>query len=225
MAPDSEIGQSTLTPSWQLFPKSLSLIRQHLEQVIIIALLPALLASLGSLLIQTHGIVGSPIILAGLVWTLGSIAASNYLQLTASQGKFVSTLDCYRKSWRYFGRLILFTILFGFMVVIGFILLIVPGLIIIRRYIFTPFYIIDQDLSISQAMELSAHQTKPIRGYVWGTIGVLAVLTVGSTLVGLIFGFIPGGSTVITALLSVTYFFVAALRYLEISPKPKPTAS
>jgi len=218
----TETSQSTLTPSWQLVPKSLSLIRQHIEQVIIISLLPTLLAGLGSLLIQSHGFVGAPIILIGLLWSLGSIGASNYLQLTSTQGKLVSTLDCYQKSMRYFWRLLLFSLLFGFMVVIGLILLIVPGLIIIRRYIFTPFYLIDQDLSIGEAMRLSAHQSGQVRGYVWGTIGVLAALTIGSGLVGLIFGFIPGGSTIITALLSVTYFFIAALRYVEINQKSKP---
>jgi hypothetical protein len=225
MNPTSETSQSTLTPSWQLVPKSLSLIRLHIEQVIIISLLPTLLASLGSLLIQSRGIIGSPIILIGGLWALGSIAASNYLQLTSAKGKLVSTLDCYRKSWRYFWRLLLFSILFGFAVVIGLILIIVPGLIIIRRYLFTPFYIIDRDLSIGEAMRLSAHQTEQVRGYVWGTIGVLAALTLGSGLVGQLFGFIPGGATIITALLSITYFFIAALRYVEIKQKPKPAAS
>jgi uncharacterized membrane protein len=151
------------------------------------------------------------------------MAAMYYLQVSAAKNKIVGTADLYRKSWRYLGRLLGFTILFAAMLIIGFILLIVPGFIVLRRYILTSYYIVDKDLPIGQAMKLSAAQTKPVHGYLWGTLGVYLVLSLAASLFSLIFVFIPGATVIVTTLLVPFYYFLLVLRYTEITNNSKIT--
>src|ERR1017187_7257823 len=188
-----QTDQSALTPSWNLVPKNFQLVRPRIEQIVVILLLPILTISLGSLLIpsySTHLTIGWFVIVIGFLWWLVNMAAMYYLQVSAAKNKIVGTADLYRKSWRYLGRLLGFTILFAAMLIIGFILLIVPGFIVLRRYILTSYYIVDKDLPIGQAMKLSAAQTKPVHGYLWGTLGVYLVLSLAASLFSLIFVFI-----------------------------------
>jgi hypothetical protein len=217
---------TTLTPSWSLVPKNFQLLRPRIEQIVTILLLPILAISLGSILMpahSTHFTIGWVVIVIGFLWWLVNIAATYYLQVSAAKNKIISTADLYRKSWRYFGRLIGFTIIFGIMLIVGFILLIVPGLIVLRRYILTSYYIVDKDLPIRQAMKLSAAQTKPVQGYLWGTLGVYLVLSLTASIFSLIFVFIPGATVIITTLLVPFYYFLLVLRYTEISDNSKIT--
>ncbi len=207
---------TALTPSWNFFSKDLELLRQRIEQITVIVILPTLVIDLGSLLTPSHALVGWLVLIIGVIWWLVNIGASYYLQISAAKGKLVSTADCYKKSWRFIARIIGFTIIFTVLTLVGFLLLIVPGLIVLRRYILTTFYIVDQDMSIGQAMEHSARQTKPVAGYVWGTIGVLVVLLLAVTLISSLFIAIPGATVIISALLSPAYFFILALRYNDI---------
>ena len=216
MAQLKQTTQLPFTPSWSIVPKNLELLKQRVEQVTIIAILPVLAFNLGNILITTNKLLGWLVIICGGIWWLMSVGASYYLQVSAAQGKIINTADCYRKSWHYISRIIVFTILFSLMVLVGLVLLIIPGLIIIRRYILTPFYIVDQDLPINKAMELSAKQTKPVSGYVWGILGVSIVIELTVTIISLLFVFIPGATVIIATLLSPAYYFLFAVRYTEI---------
>jgi hypothetical protein len=206
-----------LTPSWELVPKNFALVRTHLEQIALIVILPILLLNLGTIVVTTNRSLGWIVILLGIIWWLINLSASYYLQVTAAKAKTITTADCYQKSWRYFGRLILFTILFSCLVLIGFVLLIIPGLVILRRYCLTTFYIVDQNLSIREAMSKSAAQTKPVAGYVWGTLGVVLVLTLAVGLLSSLFDSIPGATVVLSSLLAPAYLFLLALRYVDIT--------
>jgi len=216
MSRPDQSAVAALTPSWSFVPKNLELLRQRIEQVMLIVLLPTLFIDFGSILMSTQSSIGWVIIILGLVWSLINVGASYYLQVSAAKDKIVSTADCYRKSWQYIGRIIAFTILFGIIVFVGFLLLIIPGVLLLRRYVLSPFYIVDQNMSIRQAMSESAQQTKPVSGYVWGTLGVVVVLLLAITLFSSIFLSIPGATVIISALLSPAYFFILALRYIDI---------
>lgn len=216
MAQTKQAASAVLTPSWSLVPKNLELLRQRVEQVVVIVLLPTLLIDLGGIVMPSHFLFGWLILVAGVIWWAVNIGASYYLQISAAKEKIVSTADCYRHSWQYIGRLILFTFIFGIMVFIGLLLLIVPGLILLRRYFLSTYYIVDQNLSIPEAMEQSAKQSKPVAGYVWGTIGVVVVMIIAITVVSSLFFGIPGATVIISALLATSYFFIPALRYIDI---------
>lgn len=223
-----------LTPSWELLPKNLQLVRRRLEQVAVISILPGLFVNLAMLVGKhnEHQISSLQLTLlgAGCLWVLVNLAATSYLQVTAARGKWPSTAACYKNSWRYWWRIVVFLALFSILLGIGFLLLIVPGLIVLRRYILTPFYIIDQDLSVKEAMRRSAAQTKIVSGYVWGTLGVVIVMSLGAGLISQMFGFVPGLPAVISSILGVSFYFVMALRYVEVAntvplPSTEPAAA
>ena len=219
MAQTSLTSSASLTHSWSFVPKNLELLRQRIEQVTVIVLLPTLFIDLGSMLMSSHGLIGWLILVVGVAWWFLNIGASYYLQVSGARGKIVSTADCYKKGWQYIGRIIGFTIIFSLLIFVGFLLLIVPGLILLRRYILSTYYIVDQNLSIGEAMKLSATQTKPVAGYVWGTLGVVVVILLAITLISSLFISIPGATVIISALLTPAYFFILALRYADIVKK------
>ena len=219
MAQTSLTTTTPLIPSWSFVPKNLELLRQRVEQVTLIVILPTLFIDLGSILMSSRGLIGWLVLVLGVAWWFLNIGASYYLQVSAAKGKIVSTADCYKKSWSYIGRIIGFTIIFGLLLFIGFLLLIVPGLLLLRRYILATYYIVDQNLSIAEAMKLSATQTKPVAGYVWGTLGVVVVILIVITLFSSLFYSIAGATVIISALLTPAYFFILALRYVDIVKK------
>jgi hypothetical protein len=221
MNPNKQSANIYLSPSWSLVSKNIELLRLRVEQVTIIFILPALAFGLGDILLSSHKIAGLFISFIGGIWWILSIGASYFLQVSATKGKLISSVDCYKNSWKYIVRIIIFTFIFTIMVIAGLILLIIPGLIIIRRYILTPYYIVDQNLPIRKAMDLSSDQTKPVSGYVWGTIGVVFTLEIIIVIVSMFFVAIPGATTIISTLLSPVFFFLFAIRYREITKLPK----
>ena len=216
MPRSAQPATAALTPSWSFVSKNLELLRQRIEQIVLIIILPTLFIDLGSILMPTRSALGWTILALGIAWWLFNIGASYYLQISAAKEKIVSTADCYRKSWQYISRVIAFTIFFSVIVFVGFLLLIIPGVLLVRRYVLTPYYIVDKNMSIRQAMAQSAKQTKPVAGYVWGTLGVIVVLLLVITLISSIFFAIPGATVIVSALLSPAYFFLLALRYIDI---------
>lgn len=202
-----------LTPSWSLVRPSLDLVRQNSEAVIFIILLPALLLDFGSLIIASSRLTGLVIIIVGIIWRIFNISVSDYLQVKAASGKTVSVAECYRRGLRFWLRIVAFEILFGIMILIGLILVIVPGLIVLRRYYYTPFYIINKDMSIGAAMRASASDTLPVSGWVWGTFGV----TFAFAILALLLTSIRYIGPLLAALVSLIYFFGTALRWREVS--------
>jgi uncharacterized membrane protein len=98
-------------------------------------------------------------------------------------------------------------------VVGGLILLIVPGFIMLRRYLLSGYYLVDQNLSIREAMRRSAASSKPAAGYIWGIVGVQALFSVGSAILGLL----PGGIGAFVAdAVILLVCFLPALRYVEL---------
>ncbi|MGH7142428.1 MAG: hypothetical protein ACREF5_03130 [Candidatus Saccharimonadales bacterium] len=212
----NEEQRPILTPSWSLVRKNYDLLTEHLEQVVIIVLLPTLTITLGDLLIQSQKSLGTLVFLIGVLWYFFNIAASYGLQLSAAKGKHIKIGDLYSQNWRYEWRLTCYTLIFAAITLIGFILLVIPGLIILRRYLLSGFYVIDKNLSIGEAMKLSAAQTKAVSGYIWGTIGVVVALGIAGVVVSFLFTAIPGVPSIISSLVILSYIFVLAQRYLEV---------
>ncbi len=202
-----------LTPSWSLVGPSVGLIKKHYEAVLIIALLPALLAEYGSLSYAKHHFIGIGIIAAAGLWRLINTPVGYYLQTRAVKDKIPSLGECYAKGLPFWFKVVGFEIFFAIITVIGLILLIVPGLIIFRRYYLSPYYIVGKNLSIADAMRIAAEQTKPVSGWVWGTLGVSIVLTFLAIIVSAIRFVGP----ILAVLVSLIYFFGPALRWHEVS--------
>ena len=79
----------------------------------------------------------------------------------------------------------------------------------IRRYFLSPYVMVNEDLSISGAMQRSDELSKPYSGAVWGVIGVAFLISITSSL---LFEIGPYVSFV----LGIFYSVAPALRYLEL---------
>jgi hypothetical protein len=110
----------------------------------------------------------------------------------------------YSRAWAFFS-LSVFT---GVIILVGFILLIVPGFYMLRRYILAPYYLIDKNLSVTEAMNQSAADSKQFGKAVWGLVGVEILL--------FIIGLVPGIGKIISSPLNLLYGFGPAKRYDEI---------
>lgn len=150
-----------------------------------------------------------PYYVFGGIFTMLLIPARYYLQLQAAKGKEIDVAQAIRNSAKYFWRVIGFSFLFGLLVFLGLLALILPGLIVIRRYFLTPYFLIDQNLGIKDAMAASAQVSKLHSRAIWGVIGVTILLS--------IFNIIPVWGGLITLILTTLYSCAPALRYLELS--------
>lgn len=206
-----------MTGSWQHFSRSIMLVRDNIEQVIVLALLPTLTLQLAVLLLVKQLELGLIIYVIASLWTVINMPALYYFTTKTSRGQHVSTAAAYQRGLRYFWRTFGYSLVTSLIITAGFILLIVPGLIFLRRYVLGLYYIVDQDKTISEAMQLSADQSKPAAGYIWGSLGVVVAVGLTIGLGGLVFQSLPGVYAIISSLLSLSTLFVLALRYAEVA--------
>jgi uncharacterized membrane protein len=137
------------------------------------------------------------------------------LELRTANGKKPTLGELWLQTKKYGPRLFGLGFVVGLYVLLGFIMLIVPGLIFIRRYFLSAYVLMDQDVSISEAMKISAEMTKPYSGSIWGIIGVSILLSLT--------GVIPVIGWVISLVLSALYSVAPALRYYELKGMHEPT--
>ncbi len=220
--------KKTLTPSWELFNKSAALLRDHYLGVIYLVLLPSLVSVLGQLLLgelnfknglptltQTQ-IIGLAIMFVSAIWQLINAGPLAYFSLRVASGTKPEALSTYyREGLRFTPRLFAYYIAFGLQILVGLLLFIVPAFYVLRRNILGPYYLVDADLGVRQALNTSAKRSKAVSGAIWGVMGVSfsIVLVVGFlqitlSSVGLLLG----------QLLLCTTVFLLALRYRDIEP-------
>ncbi len=110
-------------------------------------------------------------------------------------------------------------ILLGLSLVISFILLIIPGLFLLPRLILAPYFLVDQKLSISGALQPSWDQSKGHAGKAWGVIGVSILFgLLELVLIGFYFSFIYG------AAFALLYTFVIARHAATAGQAQAPAA-
>lgn len=225
----SEQNKPKLTSAFDLFPKSRELVMKNLRVFGWLYLLPFLF-SLGDVFSQSKAAkTGDPvdslskfsggglatlvgfgiaIILASIVVLLFVQAMLFVLELQVAQNKTPNMGELWQTAKHYFWRLLGLGILVGVFIIGGLILFIVPGLFALRRYFLSPYYLVDKDLTISEAMKQSAAESKEFSGSIWGVLGV-------ALLMGL-FGIVPIVGSIISLVLGALYSVAPALRYLEI---------
>lgn len=208
--------QPAMTGSWQLLPRGIVLLRQNAEQIIVLVLLPTLTIQLGAILLGRQFWLGLAVYGIGLAWTLVNTPVLYHFSINAARGKTMLAGEAYRQGLRFFGRVVVYELVFGVLVFVGLVLLIVPGLVLLRRYILGPYFIVDQDLAILNAAQASAARTAPIAGVIWATLGVMACVMVVAAIVSLVLGVVPALATLATTLVSLAGIFILPLRYVEI---------
>lgn len=156
------------------------------------------------------GLVGISIVFVVFFFVLSIIvrAMTYALELEAAQGKQPSLGHLWEVGKKYWLRLLGLIFVVGVLTLGGLLLFIVPGLIMIRRYFLAPYFMVDKDLSVSEAMKISAETTKPYSGAVWGVIGIMILLALSGT--------IPVVGPLLSLVLGVLYSVAPALRYEEL---------
>jgi hypothetical protein len=134
-------------------------------------------------------------------------AAIVFATLRSADSEKTSYGESLHAGLHYFWRFMGLGISVSLLVVLGFILFIMPGFFMLKRYFLAPYYLIDRNMGIAEAMKQSAEDTKKYGG-VWGILGVnvlLGALTI-IPFVGWIFSFAS----------SVLYACAPAIRYKEL---------
>ena len=95
----------------------------------------------------------------------------------------------------------------GVLILLGLLLFIVPGIFMYKRYILAPYYLIDKNLGVFEAMRQSTADSKEFSDPIWGLVGVTSLLA----FVGLLplIGFL-------TSIGQLLYCFAPAKRYDEV---------
>lgn len=209
-----------LTSAFGLLPKSTEVIKRNLLTYFILLVIPLLLTSMtgetarlesdASFKEIMDSVVDSitPFMVAGSLLSLVFFPALMYTELHTAAGKHISLKDAL-KGYRYLWRLIGVAILTVLVVILGFLALVIPGFIMIRRYVLAPYFLIDKNMSVLEAMSAAAKATKPVSWSIYTIILVLALFSV-------ITGFGPIGLMAGT-ILQVLYSVAFALRYQEIN--------
>lgn len=191
-----------------LFVPSATIIRDNLMPYALVLILPLLLTTIGEVTKSDDnlGMGGTGVL--GVLLSIAFLPPLTKLYLITAKGKQATVEEIFNGSYAYFWRLLGVAIVVGLAIIIGFFLLIIPGLIMFRRYALSPFYLMDKNLGIREAMSKSAEQSKP---YSWRLYDVLAIIV----LIGIIGLFGPFGM-VISTVLSIIYSVALPLRYYEI---------
>jgi len=218
MAKDKPASKE-LPSAFSLFKPSLNAVLKNWDSFLIFALVPAIYSQFVSRVFNSRVIDSFTALKAidhiGLyvavlvVVSLLTLPIIPYLQLKSAQNKRVNPMTAFNEGVGFFWRILGLSLIVGLMVIAGFLLLIVPGLIVIRRYILAPYYLIDQNLSIGEAMRKSAEQSKQYSKAIWFVIGVSGLLSLAAV--------IPVIGTAISLLLTTAYGCALPYRYLQIS--------
>jgi hypothetical protein len=219
-APNAPAG-SKLPSAFSLFKPSWAAVKLNIVTFILLALIPAVLyfaiaalvlsmdknstGSLGSGAITAFAIVGLIVLLLATIFG----PAIAYIQLKSVSGTKVTIGEALKSGLHFALRFLGLYIIMGLVIGIGFLLLIVPGLFMLRRYILAPYFLIDKDLGIMEAMNQSAEASKKYSSALWGLIGVSILISLP--------GIIPVIGALASAILGIAYYCAPAVRYKEVT--------
>lgn len=206
------------TPSWKLLALAFRLFERNATTVSFVVILPTLLLQLGSSLVNSSqkidvwALTGVFLQFSAGLLLLANIVAPYVMQIRIVRGRRPGVWEVYRDSVRFIPRIVGFGMLFGILLFGGVLLFVAPGLIVLRRYFLTPYFLIEEDIGIREAMQRSAAATKPVRRHVWTILGILlAFAAVGFGLAELFASY----GQLLAALLPAVYMLLPALRYRE----------
>ncbi len=141
-------------------------------------------------------------LIVGLLVSPGIIV----LEIALIKGKTMHAGEAFRTGLHYFWRLLGLAILLAFALSFAFLLLVVPFFLLLPRVIMSPYFLIDQDMSIADALSASFNAYKKYHG-VWGIIGVSVLVYLPSI--------IPLVGSVISTCLNFLYQPAFVFRYVH----------
>ena len=205
---------SELPGAFTLFRPSWEAVRINLVTFMELILVPLLFVLVGPII---KHLTGDLLVFVGEVLAIILSPAVYVTQLKSVRGKTIDFSEAVKEGlrwfWRFAGLIICMSVVIG----VGFVLLIVPGIFMLRRYILSPYYLLDRDMKIFDAMKASAADSKEFSQAIWGVIGVEVLL--GAVL--LVLQAVLGAFYIFGLILYYVYYCAPAVRYLEIKKATK----
>lgn len=129
------------------------------------------------------------------------------LQLKAVRRQAVDIGAIFSSGLRYFWRYLLLGLLVGLILLGSLLLLIVPFFIVLPRVVLAPYFLIDRNLDVIDALRASNEAYKQYHG-VWGVLGVTALIGLASI--------VPVIGFLLTTVIEFAYTPAFAIRYEQI---------
>lgn len=149
--------------------------------LLLIFIIFALITSPGSVVSQIGQKIGGTTAVAGVFFSIvygilltGPLAYGfSFAFLTAARNDPLDVKDMF-ESFHYYWNAVLASLLVSVIVLFGLVLLIVPGIIFACKLAFTPYLVVDQEMSVTEAIEESWRMTT---GHAWEVffIGLLGI--------------------------------------------------
>lgn len=201
--------RNNITPAADLLIPSGVILKDNLLTFFILVVIPMLLLAVGSRSnAESLSQMFTPVGIIGLILSFVLLSPATYAYNKASRGEEIKLKDALVNGLKYFIPLTALSLVVGAVILIGFLLLIVPGLIMTRRYYLSAYYLIDQNLSIKEAMQESANASKQNPMAIYGLVAISGAFIAVQIAPG--FGLIAG------SLLQFLYSVAPALRYQEM---------
>lgn len=220
MAGASETERQTTTElpgAFELFRPGWQALARNFLTFFYLPLLPFVVAACAAVLVfsttysSLHVFFFAVGVLAGaaaLALFFVALPAMTYAQIRSAQEQKVELSEALAAGRSYFWRLWGVRISSEFLIVVGFILLIVPGVFMMRRYLLAPYFVIEENLGVFDAMRRSAAISREYSSATWGVVGVRWLIT------GI--GVIPFAGWIVSEVMSILYFCAAAIRFEQI---------
>lgn len=217
---EQALSVSDLPGAFDLLRPSISALKTNIWAVMLLVFIPISIltaVAVGSLAAGGEATAVSPASVNFTIISIGLLTMATFIilmpaymhiQLKSAKGIKTTVGDATSVGVRYLPRYIGLSILVGVMLIIGFLLLIIPSFIVLRRYFLAAYYLVDQDLSIREAMSRSAESS---RSYSWRIYDIMAVNMLFSLI-----GILPVIGQLVGGILQLLYSFAPAVRYHQI---------
>jgi hypothetical protein len=207
----------------EAFKQSAYLVQTYISQSLLFFAVPSLLLILGTTLVGDNTSVATPIndriilgslcTLLGGGWLILNGLTSYYFMLKVGYRHQFKLSQIYRHGLRFVPRILGFMILFALFFIIAFFAFVIPAFIVLRRYYLAPFYIIDYDCGIRDAMRLSAEQTKPRSYKVYSVLLFILAITI---VAGAIQKYIVPYGSIVSIVASTIISFMPLCLYMSL---------
>jgi len=153
------------------------------------------------------GVLSFAALCAGVVMT----AAIVKTQLASVRKQVVGFRQSLREIQGYVWRLVGLFIVVSIIIVFGLILFIVPGLFAMQRLLLAPYYLVDQNIGIREAIRRSWRAGKQFSEPIWGVVGIIIGINIIS--------WVPFVGWIMSLILTIMYLNAPTLRYIQVTKK------
>ncbi|HEX5456278.1 MAG TPA: hypothetical protein VFW77_02825 [Candidatus Saccharimonadales bacterium] len=163
---------------------------------------------------QLAAIIGTGFLFVLIFLAIGIFlyAMSINLQVKSTSGKKPDLSELFEDGKKYFFRILGLSLLSGLIIIGGFILLIVPGIIALGRLVMAPYYMVDKDLGVMDAIKKSNDKAIGKMGLIYAAIGVTILVAIFAGIIGVI----PVLGPLAGAAATIAYSLVLPFRYQQL---------